>query len=63
MARVEKAKKQIAASKRPRSRPRKRLVEEIKEENENKDIATSSNNSNIELEQSVSRRTRARITK
>ena len=63
MTRVKEAKKQITAFKRPYSRPRKRLIEEIEEENKDEDIATLFNNLNIELEQSVSRRTRARIIK
>ena len=63
MACAEKAKKQTAAFKRPRGRPRKRLIKKIEEENKDNNITTLSNNSNIELEQRVSRRTRARITK
>ena len=60
ITRNEKAKKQTADSKRSCGRPRKRLIKKIEEEDKDEAIAISSSGSDIELKESVSRRTRSR---
>ena len=60
VVRNEEAKKQTADPKQPCGRSRKSLIKEIKKENKNKVIVISSSDLNIELKESVSRRTRSR---
>ena len=60
VTRNKEAKKQTADPKRLYKRSRKRLIKKIEEENKNKIITISSSDLNIELEESVSRKTRSR---
>ena len=47
--------------KRPRGRPRKKLIEEVEEEEETEDIESNLSNSELELDECVARRTRSKV--
>ena len=59
-AREKEAKKQTVNPKRPRSRPRKRPIEELEKNNEKEVLETLFSDSNIKITEGVTRRTRAR---
>jgi hypothetical protein len=48
-----------STEKRPRGRPRKRLIDEVEEEIEEEEVENDSSDSELELEECVARRTRS----
>ena len=60
MARDEKAKKKPIGPKQPRDRPRKRFIEKLEENNEEKVLKTLSSDLYVIIIENVARRTRGR---
>ena len=59
--RIARETKTKPVAKRPRGRPRKRPIEEVEEEEEAEELENLSSESELELNESVARRTRSRI--